>query len=97
MLKKTYPVCSAPHMELMFQVCCDIGFTKKDLTVTLTAMEEESIRRTRTHLYDALVDIGVADSFNNCSGEQIDHVIRQVWAGLRAAMDHQSMKGEIPF
>jgi len=62
----------------------------------LTFMEREAVKAARQSLYDALVKIGVADAFNDCTAEQIDGVIEAVWNGLRASMHQQSAKGEIP-
>ena len=62
----------------------------------LTFMEREAVKAARQSLYDALVKIGVADAFNDCTAEQIDGVIETVWNGLRASMQQQSAKGEIP-
>jgi hypothetical protein len=62
----------------------------------LTYMEREAIRAARRALYDALVGIGVADALDNCTAEQIDSVIEAVWNGLRASMQQQSARGEIP-
>ncbi len=63
----------------------------------LTHMEQEAIRSTRQALYDALVKIGVASAFDNCTADQIDFVIEAVWNGLRASMHLQSAKGEVPY
>jgi hypothetical protein len=62
----------------------------------LTHMEREAIVAARQALYDALVKIGVAEAFNDCSAEQIDSVIEAVWSGLRASMQQQSARGEVP-
>jgi hypothetical protein len=63
----------------------------------LTHMEREAIRAARQSLYEALVEIGVADAFDACTAEQIDRVIEAVWNGLRAAMHRQSAHGDVPF
>jgi hypothetical protein len=63
----------------------------------LSDMEQEAIRAARQSLYDALVKIGIADAFDNCTADQIDMVIEKVWEGLRASMHLQSAKGEIPW
>lgn len=63
----------------------------------LTHMEQEAIRAARQSLYDALVKIGIADAFNNCTADEIDGVIEAVWNGLRASMHLQSAKGEVPW
>jgi hypothetical protein len=60
-------------------------------------MEQEAIRAARQSLYDALVKIGIADAFNNCTADEIDGVIEAVWNGLRASMHLQSAKGEVPW
>jgi hypothetical protein len=62
----------------------------------LTYMEKEAIVAARQALYDALVGIGIADAFNDCTAEQIDHLIEAVWNGLRASMQQQSARGEMP-
>jgi hypothetical protein len=62
----------------------------------LTYMEQEAIRAARQSLYDALVDIGIENAFDHCTVEQIDHVIEAVWNGLRASMQLQSARGEMP-
>lgn len=62
----------------------------------LTHMERQAIRAARQSLYDALVKIGIADAFDNCTADQIDMVIEEVWGGLRASMQLQSAAGEIP-
>jgi hypothetical protein len=62
----------------------------------LSHMEKEAIVAARQALYDALVTIGVADAFNDCTAEQIDSVIEAVWNGLRASMQQQSARGEMP-
>jgi hypothetical protein len=59
-------------------------------------MEKEAIKDARQALYDALLKIGIADAFNDCSAEQIDAVIEAVWNALRASMHLQSARGEIP-
>jgi Family of unknown function (DUF6511) len=63
----------------------------------LTGMEQEAIRAARQSLYDALVKIGIADAFDNCTADQIDMVIEAVWDGLRASMHLQTAKGEVPY
>jgi hypothetical protein len=63
----------------------------------LTDMERQAIRAARQSLYDALVKIGIADAFDNCTADQIDMVIETVWDGLRASMHLQSAKGEMPW
>lgn len=63
----------------------------------LSEMESKAIVATRRNLYDALVDIGVSSAFESCSTEQIDYLIEAVWHGLRASMQRQSAKGEVPF
>ena len=62
----------------------------------LTFMECEAIKAARQPLYDALVKIGVADAFDDCTAEQIDGLIEAVWSGLRASMHQQSAKGQVP-
>ena len=62
----------------------------------LTHMEREAVRAARQSLYDALVKIGIADAFDDCTAEQIDSVIEAVWNGLRASMQLQSAKGGMP-
>ena len=68
-----------------------------DTLESLTFMEREAIKAAREQLYDALVEIGIADAFNDCTADQIDLVIEAVWAGLRASMHLQSAKGDTPF
>ena len=62
----------------------------------LTHMEREAVKAARQSLYDALVKIGIADAFDDCTAEQIDSVIEAVWNGLRASMQLQSAKGGMP-
>ena len=62
----------------------------------LTYMEKEAISEARRPLYEALIELGIADAFNDCTAEQIDSVIEAVWNGLRASMHLQSAKGDMP-
>ena len=62
----------------------------------LTHMERSAVKAARQSLYDALIEIGIADAFNDCTAEQIDSVIEAVWNGLRASMHLQSAKGDMP-
>lgn len=45
-------------------------------------IEGKAIVAARQNLCKALTDIGVIQSFNSCSGEQIDYVIEAVIAGF---------------
>jgi hypothetical protein len=68
-----------------------------------TAMEKLAIVAARTQLWDALVAIDgdaaspLCDAFCDLTGEQIDSIISTIWEGLRASMQIQSARGEIPF
>jgi hypothetical protein len=59
-------------------------------------MELQAIRDARQALYDALLKIGVAAAFDNCTADEIDSVIEEVWQALRASMHLQSARGECP-
>lgn len=63
----------------------------------LTQMEQVAIRAARASLHEALVKIGRAESFNDATSEDMDGVIEAVWNGVRASMQQQSARGEIPF
>jgi hypothetical protein len=62
----------------------------------LTYMEKEAISEARRPLYEALIELGIADAFNDCTAEQIDRLIETIWNALRASMQRQSARGEIP-
>ena len=62
----------------------------------LTHMERSAVKAARQSLYDALIEIGIADAFNDCTAEQIDRLIETIWNALRASMQRQSARGEIP-
>jgi uncharacterized protein DUF6511 len=61
-----------------------------------TEMERTAIKEARRALYGALVDIGVADAFNDRTGDQMGGLIERVWDALRASMQRQSARGEFP-
>jgi hypothetical protein len=63
----------------------------------LTHMEKEAIEATRQPLYEALVKLGIANAFIECTAEQIDGLIETVWNALRASMHKQSARGTVPF
>lgn len=63
---------------------------------TLTQMELDAVRAARRPMYEALVKIGIDHAFEHCTAEQIDSVIEAVWNGLRASMQQQSARGEMP-
>jgi hypothetical protein len=62
----------------------------------LSLMEMTAIREARRPLYEALVELGISDAFNQCTAEQIDTLIETIWNALRASMQRQSARDEIP-
>jgi hypothetical protein len=95
-----YPVCAADCARVVAKLIRSAieSFINEEIgqLAALTYMEREATVAARQSLYDALVKIGVTDAFNDCSAEQIDSVIEAVWNGLRASMQQQSARGEIP-
>jgi hypothetical protein len=95
-----YPTCSADCARVIAKLIRSAmeSFINEEIgyLAGLTHMEREAIVAARQPLYDALVEIGVADAFDHCSAEQIDHLIEAVWNGLRASMHLQSARGEVP-
>ena len=65
--------------------------------MALTEMERVAVKAARSDLYQALVRIGRAEAFDQCSAAEMDSVIEAVWTGLRTSMQQQSESGEIPF
>jgi hypothetical protein len=95
-----YPVCSADCARLIAKLIrtAMASFVNEEIgqLAGLTHMEREAIVAARQSLYAALVELGVADAFNDCSAEQIDSLIETLWTALRASMQQQSARGEIP-
>jgi hypothetical protein len=95
-----FPCCSADCARTVAKLirCAIESFVTEEIgyLAGLTFMEREAVKAARQSFYDALVKIGVADAFNDCTAEQIDGVIETVWNGLRASMHQQSARGEIP-
>jgi hypothetical protein len=95
-----YPVCSPDCARVVAKLIRSSieAFVDEEIgqLAGLTHMEKEAIVAARQSLYNALLMIGVADAFNDCTAEQIDSVIEAVWNGLRASMHLQSARGEIP-
>src|SRR6516162_164283 len=95
-----FPCCSADCARTVAKLirCAIESFVTEEIgyLAGLTFMECEAIKAARQSLYDALLKIGVADAFNDCTAEEIDSLIEAVWNGLRASMQQQSAKGEIP-
>jgi hypothetical protein len=96
-----YAVCSADCARVVAKIIRSAmeSFLDEEIgrLAALTYMEKEAIVAARRSLYDALIEIGIADAFNDCTAEQIDAVIEAVWNGLRASMQQQSARGEVPF
>ena len=95
-----FPCCSPQCVDVVADyittaVQTFIAWEIKELS-GLTHMEREAVKAARQSLYDALVKIGIADAFDDCTAEQIDSVIEAVWNGLRASMQLQSAKGGMP-
>jgi hypothetical protein len=82
------------------------------LMVDYTAMEKQAVVDSREPLWDALVAVGevgisvpddlplavsVSTVFAQLSAEQIDSIIMAVWDALRASMQKQSARSDIPF
>lgn len=63
----------------------------------LTQMEVVAVRSARQSLYEALVRIGRAEAFNDASAADMDSVIEAVWNGVRASMQEQTARGDVPF
>lgn len=62
----------------------------------LTHMEKQAAVDSRRALYEALVRMGVASSFDGKTAEEIDALIGDVANAWRASMQRQSNAGEIP-
>jgi hypothetical protein len=95
-----FPCCSADCARTVAKLirCAIESFVTEEIgyLAGLTFMEREAVKAARQSLYDALLKIGVADAFNDCTAEEIDSLIEAVWNGLRASMHQQSVRGEIP-
>jgi hypothetical protein len=66
------------------------------IMAVLTHMEKQAAVDSRRALYDALVRMGVAASFDGKTAEEIDALIGDVANAWRASMQRQSNSGEVP-
>lgn len=62
----------------------------------LTHMEKQAAIDSRRALYEALVRMGVASSFDGKTAEEIDALIQDIVVAWRASMTRQSNAGEVP-
>lgn len=87
---KTYPACSAEHLDLM------VSRSKNGAEPMLTDVEIIAIKMTKAQFADALERQGVLVALNDLTAEQVETIIAETWAALRMHMDVQSVGG-VPF
>lgn len=87
---------------------CDVGLLRLMLAgkgfiamAELTGMEAQAIKDARPALWASVEavlghDLALA-MFDGLDPAQVDAIIRSVWDGVRASMQQQSARGEVPF
>jgi hypothetical protein len=98
---------SAPGDSDTRLACCDECLTaldvvlddwggKEAMDVNLTAMERKAIQDSRVPVCQAMMAKGIIVP-DTLTEAQFDEVLEAAWNALRASMQMQTAKGEIPF
>ncbi len=91
--KPEYAACSMACLDRIAALTKDTNGVMHDKT----EMEKAAIKAARRQFHDALDRLYLLSVFNSCTAAEIDGIIEAVWDGVRASMQQQSARGEIPF